>query len=58
LREKYSPQEIALLRYLKNEDVYMVNLEQNDGTGRPAVVHKVEDTLIEIDTADQFTPDD
>jgi hypothetical protein len=36
----------------------MVNLEQNDGTGRPAVVHKVEDTLIEIDTADQFTPDD
>ena len=43
LREKYSPQEISLLRSLENEDVYMSSLEQNDGTHESPVKQQCEE---------------
>lgn len=55
LREKYSPQEIALLRSLQHEKDYIYNLEQSDGKRRSPVTHA--DPLVSIDEADQFTPD-
>jgi nitrate reductase (NAD(P)H) len=55
LREKYSPQEIALLRSLQHEKDYIYNLKQNDGKRKSPVSHS--DPLISIDEADQFTPD-
>lgn len=57
LRERYSPQEIALLQNLKNERVYVQSLEQSDGKGRSPVANQMEDTPVEIDVADQLTPD-
>jgi nitrate reductase (NAD(P)H) len=36
LREKYSPQEIALLRSLQHEKDYIYNLKQNDGKRKSA----------------------
>lgn len=55
LREKYSPQEIALLRSLQHEKDYIYNLTQNDGKRNSPV--KDSDPLISIDEADQFSPD-
>ncbi|PVH74043.1 hypothetical protein DL98DRAFT_605724 [Cadophora sp. DSE1049] len=55
LREKYSPQEIALLRSLQHEKDYICNLTQNDGKRKSPV--KRSDPLISIDEADQFSPD-
>jgi len=55
LREKYSPEEIALLRHLQNEAKYATNLEQNDGKQVSPVANS--EQLIEIDVNDQFTPD-
>ena len=57
LREKYSPQEISLLRSLENEDVYMSSLEQNDGTHESPVKQQCEEAPQTIDMQDQFTPD-
>ncbi len=57
LREKYSPQEITLLRHLKNENVYMHSLEQNDGSHKSPIEEMAEHQPVEIDVADQFTPD-
>ncbi len=53
--EKYSPQEIALLRSLQHEKTYIYNLKQNDGKRKSPVAH--EEQLISIDEADQFSPD-
>lgn len=55
LREKYSPQEIALLRSLEHEKDYIYNLKQNDGKKKSPVNHA--DPLVSIDEADQFSPD-
>ncbi|GKT41145.1 nitrate reductase [NADH] 1 [Colletotrichum spaethianum] len=53
--DKYSPQELALLRALKHESEYMKNLEANDGKREsPQKSHKQQ---VSIDEADQFTPD-
>lgn len=55
LRERYSPQEIALLRALQHEKDYITTLEQNDGK-RKSPQHNNRST-ISIDEADQFSPD-
>ncbi|KAF3014890.1 hypothetical protein E8E15_004993 [Penicillium rubens] len=55
-QEKYSPQELSLLRLLEAESNYMKTLKQNDGTVEsPAKLGKEEDFSINED--DQFTPD-
>ncbi|TKA49862.1 hypothetical protein B0A49_12768, partial [Cryomyces minteri] len=56
LREKYSPQEIALLRSLQNEKAIIENLKQNDGR-RSSPMKDHNRTTISIDEADQFSPD-
>lgn len=55
LREKYSPQEIALLRSLQHEKDYIANLTQSDGKGESP--QKRNKTQTSIDEADQFSPD-
>jgi nitrate reductase (NAD(P)H) len=55
LRERYTPQEIALLRALQHEKDYVQNLEQNDGKQKSPQTHNR--TTISIDEADQFSPD-
>lgn len=55
LRSKYTPEQIALLRALRHEKEYMVNLETNDGTGHSGIKHNRTDTSLSED--DQFTPD-
>lgn len=55
LRERYSAQEIALLRTLQHEKDYIKNLQQNDGSRSSPVAHNKQ--LISIDEADQFSPD-
>ncbi|TIC99277.1 Nitrate reductase [NADH] [Colletotrichum higginsianum] len=53
--DKYSPQELALLRALENESEYIRNLEINDGKRvSPQKSHRQQ---VSIDEADQFTPD-
>ncbi|KAF4263910.1 hypothetical protein KXW98_007982 [Aspergillus fumigatus] len=54
-KPKYTPEQQALLAYLKQEAEYMQSLKSNDGKGRsPAGSSSVPG---EIDEADQFTPD-
>jgi len=55
LREKYSPQEIALLRALQHEKDYIKSLKQNDGKRSSPQTHNR--TEFSIDEQDQFTPD-
>jgi nitrate reductase (NAD(P)H) len=55
LRERYSPQEIALLRALQHEKDYIQTLEQNDGKRKSPQTHNR--STISIDEADQFSPD-
>ena len=55
LREKYSPQEIALLRNLQHERDYIHSLKQSDGKGKSPAANN--EKLISIDEADQFSPD-
>ncbi|KAK2629718.1 hypothetical protein QTJ16_000538 [Diplocarpon rosae] len=55
LREKYSPQEISLLRSLQHERDYIYTLQQNDGKMKSPVPHQ--HPLVSIDEADQFAPD-
>jgi nitrate reductase (NAD(P)H) len=55
LRERYSPQEIALLRALQHENDYIQHLEQNDGKGKSPQTHNR--STISIDEQDQFSPD-
>lgn len=55
LLERYSPQEIALLRALKHEKEYRVKLQQNDGKRKSPQTHNR--TTVAIDEQDQFSPD-
>jgi nitrate reductase (NAD(P)H) len=55
LRERYTPQEIALLRALQHEKDYIQRLEQNDGKRKSPQTHNR--STISIDEADQFSPD-
>mgnify|MGYP003624107231 CR=1 FL=1 len=55
LRERYTPQEIALLRALQHEKDYIQNLEQNDGKREGPQTHNL--SSLSIDEADQFSPD-
>ncbi|KAF2272837.1 uncharacterized protein EI97DRAFT_197518 [Westerdykella ornata] len=55
LRERYTPQEIALLQSIRHEKSYIEQLEQNDGKGKSPQTRNR--TALSIDEADQFTPD-
>ncbi|EAT90548.1 nitrate reductase [Parastagonospora nodorum] len=55
LLERYTPQEIALLKALQHEKDYIHNLEQNDGKRKSPQTHNR--STISIDEADQFSPD-
>jgi nitrate reductase (NAD(P)H) len=55
LRDRYSPQEIALLRALQHEKDYIQNLQQSDGKRKSPQTHNR--STISIDEADQFSPD-
>lgn len=54
LRDKYTAQEIALLRAVEHEKVYMSSRKTNDGIGHANVNNRVD---VAIDEADQYTPD-
>lgn len=55
LQDKYSPQEISLLRLLQEESDYMKTLKENDGKMVSPV--DVAGKWLTIDEVDQFTPD-
>jgi nitrate reductase (NAD(P)H) len=55
LLERYTPQEIALLKTLQHEKDYRKSLKQNDGKRKSPQTHNR--TTIAIDEQDQFTPD-
>jgi nitrate reductase (NAD(P)H) len=56
LQDKYSPQELSLLRLLQAESELMRTIQENDGTAKiPIKPAKEQDTS--IDETDQFTPD-
>lgn len=55
LEDKYTAQEISFLRSLEHDKEYIASLQNNDGKGRSPQTHNR--TLISIDEADQFTPD-
>ena len=57
LRERYSPEEITLLRYLQHEKDLIVNLCQNGGDLVSPAKTQCENTSIEIDEVDAMTPD-
>lgn len=55
LEDKYSPQELALLKCLEHEKEYVEHLKLNDGQGKsPQTKNR---TQISIDEQDQFSPD-
>ncbi|CAI7566087.1 unnamed protein product [Penicillium palitans] len=54
-QEKYSPQELSLLRLLQSESNYMKTLKENDGNAKPPGNLPKEE--ISINEDDQFTPD-
>ncbi|OQO12698.1 hypothetical protein B0A48_02161 [Cryoendolithus antarcticus] len=55
LLERFTPQEIALLKALRHEKDYRYSLQQNDGKRESPQTHNR--TTISIDEQDQFTPD-
>ncbi|KAK1068479.1 hypothetical protein LTR74_005558 [Friedmanniomyces endolithicus] len=55
LLERYSPQEIALLRTLQHEKDYRKQLKSNDGKRKSPQTHNR--TAISIDVQDNFSPD-
>lgn len=55
LRKRYSPEEISLLRLLRHEQSYIAHLGQNDGKGVSPLAKQAD--LVDIDVADQFSPD-
>ena len=57
LREKYSPEEITLLRHLQHEADQTKNFAQNDGKQDSPVKDKSEHKDIAIDAQDAMTPD-
>lgn len=56
LQDKYSPQELSLLRLLQHESGYMKTLQENDGNIDSPIIGG-EPIDVSIDEADQFTPD-
>ncbi|KAJ5244640.1 hypothetical protein N7489_004736 [Penicillium chrysogenum] len=56
LQDKYSPQELSLLRSLQGESELMRTIKENDGTVKSPIKPAKEQDL-SIDEADQFTPD-
>lgn len=58
LREKYTPEEIALLRSLRHEKGYMSNILQNDGRMlSPVKIKDVKHHILGVDKQDTMTPD-
>jgi len=55
LRDKYSTQEIALIRALQHERDYIKQLKSNDGKGHSGITNNRTDLSLAED--DQFTPD-
>ncbi|KAM0722163.1 hypothetical protein Q7P37_001604 [Cladosporium fusiforme] len=55
LLERYTPQEIALLRALQHESSYRKTLKHNDGKRKSPQTHNR--STIAIDEQDQFSPD-
>ncbi|KAG9256137.1 uncharacterized protein F5Z01DRAFT_635090 [Emericellopsis atlantica] len=55
IKDKYTPQERALLRALEHEREYVQHLSENDGQGRSPQTRNRRD--LSIDEQDQFTPD-
>lgn len=55
LLERYTPQEIALLRSLQHESSYRKTLKHNDGKQKSPQTHNR--STIAIDEQDQFSPD-
>jgi len=55
LLERYTPQEIALLRALQHEKEYRQSLKHNDGKHKSPQTHNR--VTIAIDEQDQFSPD-
>nr|OQO24577.1 hypothetical protein B0A51_09734 [Rachicladosporium sp. CCFEE 5018] len=55
LLERYTPQEIALLKALRHEKDYRYGLQQNDGKRESPQTYNR--STISIDEQDQFTPD-
>ena len=55
LLERYTPQEVALLRALQHEKEYRRSLKQNDGKRKSPQTHNR--STISIDEQDQFSPD-
>ena len=55
LRNKYTPQELALLRALEHERDYVKNFRENDGKHKSPQTHNRRE--LSIDERDQFTPD-
>jgi nitrate reductase (NAD(P)H) len=55
LEDKYSPQELALLRSLDHESKHVCCLGMNDGTGKSPQTQNL--TQISMDEKDQFSPD-
>lgn len=56
LQDKYSPQELALLRSLQAESELMRTIKENDGTAK-SPIKSTKGLDISIDETDQFTPD-
>lgn len=55
MQEKYSAQELALLRALEQESKHIAKLKMNDGKGKSPQIHNM--PQISIDEQDQFSPD-
>lgn len=55
LSEKYTPQELALLRSLEHEKKYIYHLKENDGKHKSPQKHEL--YQVSIDEQDQFSPD-
>lgn len=57
LRERYSPEEITLLRHLQHEAEHIRSLQNNDGKKISPVKNEVVHTSTTIDVVDAMTPD-
>jgi nitrate reductase (NAD(P)H) len=56
LQDRYSPQELSLLRLLQAESDLMRTIQENDGNAK-SPIEPANEQDISIDEADQFTPD-
>lgn len=57
LRERYTPEEITLLRHLQHEKDQTTNFQQNDGKQDSPMKHEAEHRDIAIEAVDAMTPD-